>query len=437
MRKHLIYVCLVACISCNIHRDIAKRANQFLITDSIAQYAHIGISIYEPATGKYWYEHNPEKYFVPASNTKLFTLYAGLEYLKDSIPAFKVLYLHDTAFIMPTGDPTFLNPEFPQQKPFQYLKAITLPLVFINSNWKEEALGYGWSWDDFESDDMIERNSFPIYNNVIRFSKSGYEKGRSPSQGLSISPETNWEISIDTTPDNKEFTIHRHRTDNIYNINLGSGNRKLLKIPFVTRGLKSALGLLTDTLHKMVSLSGSAPPGNYTVINSRPADSLFTTMMHRSDNFFAEQTLLMVSNEKLGYMNDVQIINYLITHDLTDIPQKPSWKDGSGLSRYNLFCPRDFVYILKKLETHFGFDRIKHILATGGTGTLASLYKKDSGYIYAKTGTLSNNVALSGYLITKQHKFLVFSILVNHFVSSAPPIRKAIESFLSGIRQHY
>ena len=33
--------------------------------------------------------------------------------------------------------------------------------------------------------------------------------------------------------------------------------------------------------------------------------------MHRSDNFFAEQTLLMVSNEKLGLMSDAKNINIL------------------------------------------------------------------------------------------------------------------------------
>ncbi len=159
--------------------------------------------------------------------------------------------------------------------------------------------------------------------------------------------------------------------------------------------------------------------------------------MHRSDNFFAEQTLLMASNEKLGYMSDRKMIDTLLKIDLKDIPQKPRWVDGSGLSRYNLFTPKDFIYILQKLKNDFGFERIKVILPTGGTGTLSSLYKKDSGFIFAKTGTLSNHVALSGFLITKQNRLLIFSILAGNYTTAASPIRKAIEKFISNIRQRY
>ena len=55
-------------------------------------------------------------------------------------------------------------------------------------------------------------------------------------------------------------------------------------------------------------------------------------------------------------------------------------------------------------------ERIKMILPTGGTGTLANYYKADSSYIYAKTGTLSGVVAISGYLYTKKNKLLIFSV---------------------------
>jgi D-alanyl-D-alanine carboxypeptidase/D-alanyl-D-alanine-endopeptidase (penicillin-binding protein 4) len=159
-------------------------------------------------------------------------------------------------------------------------------------------------------------------------------------------------------------------------------------------------------------------------------------MMYRSDNFYAEQTLLMVSNEVLGYMSDSRIIDTILKTDFNDLPQRPRWVDGSGLSRYNLFTPQSMVAILDKMQRQFGMERIKAVFPTGGTGTLASYYKADSTFIYAKTGTLSGVVALSGYLYTRKNKFLIFSVLVNNHQASATTIRRAVETFLQGIRQN-
>jgi len=160
-------------------------------------------------------------------------------------------------------------------------------------------------------------------------------------------------------------------------------------------------------------------------------------MMHRSDNFFAEQSLLMVSNELLGVMKDAKIIDTLLKTDFRDLPQKPKWVDGSGLSRYNLFTPQDFVFILSKMKTEFGMDRVKNILPTGNEGTLEGRFVADSNYIFAKTGTLSGVVALSGFLYTHKNKLLIFSVLVNNHTTSAAEVRRAVERFIQGIRRKY
>jgi D-alanyl-D-alanine carboxypeptidase/D-alanyl-D-alanine-endopeptidase (penicillin-binding protein 4) len=89
------------------------------------------------------------------------------------------------------------------------------------------------------------------------------------------------------------------------------------------------------------------------------------------------------------------------------------------------------------MKNDFGLERMKVILATGGEGTLSAYYKKNAGFIYAKTGTLSNNCALSGYLITSKGKLLIFSVLANNYISSATPVRRAVERFLNGIRKKY
>src|SRR5690348_1924476 len=72
---------LLVFASCSTQRQITKAARTTLFQDSTVQHAHVGISLYDPATNKYLYNHNAQKYFVPASNTKLFSCYAALKYL--------------------------------------------------------------------------------------------------------------------------------------------------------------------------------------------------------------------------------------------------------------------------------------------------------------------------------------------------------------------
>jgi D-alanyl-D-alanine carboxypeptidase/D-alanyl-D-alanine-endopeptidase (penicillin-binding protein 4) len=160
-------------------------------------------------------------------------------------------------------------------------------------------------------------------------------------------------------------------------------------------------------------------------------------MMHRSDNFYAEQSLLMVSNEVLGVMNDARIIDTLLKTDFKDLPHRPRWVDGSGLSRYNLFTPQDMVVILDKMQREFGMERIKAVFPTGGTGTLGSYYRELAGQLYAKTGTLSGVVALSGYLYTRNNKLLIYSVLVNNHQASATAVRRAVEKFLISVRNSH
>jgi serine-type D-Ala-D-Ala carboxypeptidase/endopeptidase (penicillin-binding protein 4) len=190
-------------------------------------------------------------------------------------------------------------------------------------------------------------------------------------------------------------------------------------------------------LHKEITVSAGQSHSfmNQQIIFSQPVDSLFQPLMHRSDNFFAEQTLLMVSNQLLGYMDEQKLIDTLLKTDLKEFPQKPKWVDGSGLSRYNLFTPEDFVWLLNKMKNEFGLERLKTIFATGNKGTLRNYYKEEAGFIFAKTGTLSNHVALSGFLLTNDNQLLIFSVLVNNHTAPTTAVRRVVETFLKTIRK--
>jgi len=411
--------------SCSTLKQISRSAN-VLLNDSALVSGHVGINFFEPATNKIWFSHNSEKYFIPASNTKLFTLYAGLKYLPDSLPGINYYEFNDTTFIEPTGDPTFLHPDFTKQTVLNFLRS--RKNIEINLPGFTDYVGKGWAWDDYKEGYMAQRSALPMYGNVLTLKKIN-------NDSISIYPAFFSKYKTFVTSMQTGFSIEKSWDNNSFS--LGNGTRQRADVPFRPND-STIIGMLSDVLAKRIERTkAQINKKDFKVLYSEPADSLFKIMMHRSDNFFAEQILLMASNEKLGEMDDGKMINYLLQNEFKDLPQKPKWVDGSGLSRYNLFTPENFVYILNEMEKEFGMERMKSILPAGGKGTLENYYKSDSSFIYAKTGTLSNNLALSGYIFTRKNKFFIFSILVNNFPSGATPVRKAIEKFLQGIIRKY
>jgi D-alanyl-D-alanine carboxypeptidase/D-alanyl-D-alanine-endopeptidase (penicillin-binding protein 4) len=211
------------------------------------------------------------------------------------------------------------------------------------------------------------------------------------------------------------------------------------EIPFETFGLKTGAMILQHSLYHgaVVKKVKKSNRNDFNPLYSQKSDSVFSMMMHRSDKFYAEQTMLMAANKRISKMNERQMIDTLLENDLSDIPQRPNWVDGCGLSRHNLFTPNDMVYIVNKIKNEFGIERLKNILPTGGTGTLKNYYQNDSGFIFAKTGSLSNNYCLSGLLITKKNKELIFSIMLNNYLGSANEMRRLIEAYIHEIRLRY
>lgn len=438
-----IAYCLLT-TSCSIQQKISKAA-QKVIKDSSLLTAHVGISVYDPVSGKYWYNYQGDKYFVPASNTKIPTCYAAMKYLGDSLKCFLSMENDTAILILPAGDPTFLHPDYKLQPAFDFLKQSKKKIYTADIKWKSEALGSGWSWNDYNESYMAERSPMPIYGNLLKWVQEKVNNnGMTPFAIYSI-PEINWPVNFNIDAKAKNFDVKRKIGENEFELTQGTEKYKELYVPFVTHGIKTSVELLSDTIGKSISLINertlTKPFENVQLfvhyIKTQPTDSLLKPMMHRSDNFFAEQTLLMVSNELSGIMDDVKIIDTLLKTDFKDLPQRPRWADGSGLSRYNLFTPQDFITILNKMKNEFGMERIKVIFPTGGEGTISNYYKADSNYIFAKTGTLSGVVALSGFLYTKKGKLLIFSTLVNNHQASSTAVRRAVEKFVEGIRNKY
>ncbi|HEV3411995.1 MAG TPA: D-alanyl-D-alanine carboxypeptidase [Puia sp.] len=403
----------------------------------------VGICVYDPGENTYIYNYQGDKYFVPASNTKLFSLYAGLKYLGDSLVGMRYRISDTALLVIPSGDPTFLSPAYASQPVIDLMRKTGKRIWLADDNWQDYPMGRGWAWDDYNDDYAAERSPFPIYLNMIRWVQDrpkGSSKdpfGGSPS--IYSVPEVDWQVNFDPDTAQKSFSIRRSFHQNVFKVTEGREEHKEQYTPFITDGLVSAAMLLKDTAGSPVGVKhfGLLHPDGWAVLHSRPVDSMFRPMMYNSDNFFAEQTLLMVGNEVLGAMNDSRTIDFLLKGVLDSLPQRPSWVDGSGLSRNDLFTPRDFVWLLGKMQREFGLARMERLLPTGGTGTLSAYYRQDSSFIYAKTGSLSGVAALSGYLFTKSGRLLLFSVLINNYTGSGVTVRRQIEKLIHLIRDRY
>jgi D-alanyl-D-alanine carboxypeptidase/D-alanyl-D-alanine-endopeptidase (penicillin-binding protein 4) len=90
--------------------------------------------------------------------------------------------------------------------------------------------------------------------------------------------------------------------------------------------------------------------------------------------------------------------------------------DGSGLARQDLTTPDSTVTLLRAMWQRPERDVWLASLPVGGVdGTLEHRFKGITGAerVHAKTGSLGHVAALSGYIETRQHGWLAFSIMVN------------------------
>jgi D-alanyl-D-alanine carboxypeptidase/D-alanyl-D-alanine-endopeptidase (penicillin-binding protein 4) len=170
---------------------------------------------------------------------------------------------------------------------------------------------------------------------------------------------------------------------------------------------------------------------------STPLDTVLRLMMYDSDNFIAEQMLLVCAGEKLDTFHQNSIIQYMLDSVLLSLPQKPKWVDGSGLSRYNLMTPKSITQVLLHLWKRQNKERLLSLFPAGGvSGTIKEWYVSPDGkpYVFAKTGGLGGVHCLSGYITCKSGKTLIFSFMHNNFNGSNRQWKQEMQRIFEIIR---
>lgn len=439
MRTCVLLFSIVLLASCSMQQKIHKQAQQLLIKDSSLVEAHVGIAVQDNETGKLLYGYQSDKRFTPASNTKIYSCYTAMKYLPAKLPAAILTDLDTAILVTPTGDPSFLHPDFTTHPFFEKLRSINKPIYIHAENWQSAALGDGWSWNDYSEDYMTERSAFPVYGNLIHWyqEKSTKENPTNPNDTVDLFvysiPEVEWPVNFGKS--GNSLRIERDQYRNAFTLFEGKEKSATVSVPFITQGIQTGLRLLKDSLGKEIRLADEqtlkAAKGIKTeTVYSQPTDSLLKIMMHRSDNFYADMCLQMVSQQVLKKMDEDAIIAEVLKRDLSGLPQQPRWVDGSGLSRYNQFSPADMLHVLNKLREEQSWERIKTIFPKNGTGTLRAYQSRKDEFIFAKTGSLSGVLCLSGYVLSKKGKWYTFSIMVNNHHGIPAVIRKRMEAFL-------
>ncbi len=408
-----------------------RQAQKTLLNSEGVKGAHVGIAIYNDSKEQWLSKYQSDHYFTPASNVKILATYLGLQFLGDSLPGWKMAENADTLFLMPLGDPSFMHPEFKYQPVVDIIKNTNKQVVIVGNNQDQfEIFGSGWSWADYAEDYQPERSRMPIYGNVVHFYQSNKKLE-------AIKPFYFFKDIVDLGKA-EEKNWSRSRTGNRFFTTNENNKSKYFQVPFSQEDMPmvKALELLNDTLGKKISFQkqSTLPATSYKIIKTVATDSLLKIMMLRSDNFYADQIVLMASEQLFGKMDDAALLDSTKKLFFADLPQKMRWADGSGLSRYNLNTPENYIAILQLMHAKFGEVRVKNIFEKGGEGTISAYYKNFPGTMYAKTGTLGGQVALSGFIYTPKQQKLYFSVLVaNHMSPSSTQVRRAVETYLTKV----
>jgi len=413
-----VFLIIVMLTSCGTTHKIKNELKQHSKENSFFK----GFVLYNPLTKREIINYNGQKYFIPASNTKLFTFYTAYKTFQDSVASLAYYKTQDSLIIKGTADPSFLY-NFNSTKVIDFLQKENNSIYLLDKDIDETPYGSGWAWDDYQDYYMPEKSLFPVYGNIVKFSIADSLVNTTPSyfkQNIKV---------VDSV------LISRELTSNIFYIQKDS--KKENETPFVTSNLLVAK-LLGNQIQKEIKVIPTLKKYDFKILRGIHYDELYKQMLVISDNFIAEQLLLQVGKEVTNLYSVKSAINYSLTNYLQDLPQKPRWVDGSGLSRYNLFSPNDFIFLLEKMFQEIPLPKLLNYFPTGGeTGTLKKWYGNNKPFVYAKSGTLSNNYNLSGYLITKKGTLLIFSYMNNHYQKSTSEIKRTIEKTLKVIYNNY
>ena len=427
MRKLLILLLLKVSfysgVFAQLNRDQYLKLESALGDGSFFSGHLTGFMLYDLDSQTVLYEKNSHQRFIPASTTKLLTLFSSLIVLNDSTQTLRYVTEGNTIKIWGSGDPSWKYKTL-YQPDFQAFLAPYEHVIFSDANMMSPAFGYGWQWDDYYYNYSAERTSLPIYGNLVQVKKVG--------NAPTVFPPSFQPAVFPTNRSIRELERDFHSNKFYYNPNNFRAREEF--IPFITSP-DLFIKLAADVINKEWSYQADSLPANHQEWRGAPLFPILKEMMLESDNFLAEQLMLMVSDRLFQRLDTERAIEYMLKTYLYDLPDKPQWVDGSGLSRHDLITPRTMVALFEKIYRMVPDQQLFELLPIGGkSGTLENSYKAEQPYIFAKTGTMSNNHSLVGLIRGKSGRYYSFAFMNSNYPWKASEVRREMEKVMVIIR---
>lgn len=458
MRKSTLILSIIFClvfsstiINGQTHNEELKEKINEILEDEYFNSTSIAISVYDLTSNEELYTLNDKMLLHPASNMKILTSAAALEFLSPTY-VFKTSVFHTgiimdsvcygDIFIVGGFDPDFTTEDLDtlvfSVKDFG-IKEIRGNVYADLSNMDSLFWGNGWMWDD------DPYSSFPYMTPLI-INDASVKIAYEPSLigkpvHFSLVPETDYfdivNSSITTKEDTSNFEITRNwleRGNKIFISGDISYRRKPDTVQInIVHPEYYFLYLLKEKLEDnsigfLGRLDTLSLPEYAKLIYSkgRLFSDVINNLNKESDNLSAEMTLrvmgLEFSDKPASAEKGVEVIDSLLDRIGLNY-EEYKIVDGSGVSHYNLISSELVVELLKYMyyKSPKNYNILKDSFPIAGVdGTLKNRMRRSKafGNVMAKTGTLSGVSNLSGYLKSADDHDIAFSIFMQNYIGS-------------------
>jgi serine-type D-Ala-D-Ala carboxypeptidase/endopeptidase (penicillin-binding protein 4) len=367
--------------------------------------------------------------------------------------------LHGDLIVRSNGDPTINSRNGRANAVFgQWISALTAAgigaiegrIIGDDQAFDDEGIGAGWAWDYLQYSYAAPVGALELNENTATLLVSpGSEVGATPvvtlapGSGLTLMNRatTGAPGSVDTIDYRR--LLDRPVLEVTGSIPGGAATAQLAVAVvnptiFFVRSLKDALvagGVaVTGDAVDLDDISAEllAAPSNETRVlastPSPPLQEIATVLMKVSQNLYAE-TLLKALGAASGGLGTAEGGRRVVRTalDAWGVPRDAYVMfDGSGLSRYNYVTAEALTSVLAQMyrDPRHRDAFVSTLPIAGKDGTLASRLKRTraEGNALAKTGSISNVRALSGFVRSRDGEMLVFAILSNDFVIPAATV---------------